>query len=103
MNIRATLFSILLIVAGCAHKPTVSIVGEYSNKSGFVECGTGKQYKTVFPDTLDFRFQKSLRQLQSPESLVRAELTGYLSESSDGQAIIYVMGFGIIENGGCGA
>ena len=101
MKICAAVLPILLVVAGCAHRPTVGIVGEYSNKSGFVECGTGKQYETVFPDTLHFRFQESLHSLQSPESPVRVELTGHLSESSNGQATIYVMAFGAIENGGC--
>jgi hypothetical protein len=103
MKTRSALLPILLVVAGCAHKPTVSIVGEYSNKSGFVECRTGKQYMTVFPDTLGFRFQRALQQLQNPGSLVHVELTGYISESSDGQARITVMGFGSIANGGCGA
>lgn len=103
MKTRAAVLLILVVVAGCAHRPTVNIVGEYSNKSGFVECGTGKQFETVFPDTLHFRFQRSLKQLQSADSLARVELTGYISKSSSGQPVIYVMGYGAIDNGGCRA
>jgi len=103
VKVLAAVLPILLAVAGCAHKQTVNIIGEYSNQSGFVECVTGKHYETVFADTLRFRFQRSLQELQSPGALVRVELNGYLSESNDGKAIIYVMGFGAIEKGGCEA
>lgn len=98
----ALALSALLVLPACASKPTVRIVGEYGNRSDFIECGSGKRYKAVFPDTLHFRFLKSIDRLPDPSGPVGVELSGYLSESSGGIPRINVMGFDALRGGGCG-
>lgn len=98
----ALALSALLVLPACASKPTVRIVGEYDNESGFIECGSGKRYEAVFPDTLHFGFLKSMDQLRDPGRPVGVELSGYLSESSSGMPRIYVMGFDAPGREGCG-
>lgn len=99
--IPAALLGALLALAACATRPTVHLVGEYHGSSGLIECGTGRHYDLVFPDTLAFRFDRALRERAQPGKAVRVALSGYLSESSSGHGRLYVMGFGTIVTGGC--
>jgi hypothetical protein len=100
-TIAAVLVGALLALAACATRPTVHLDGEYGASSGFVECSTGRHYDLVFPDTLAFRFDRTLQEHAPPGKPVRVELSGHLSESSGGQTQLLVMGFGTIVTGGC--
>lgn len=99
--IAAALLGALLALAACATRATVHLVGEYRGSSGLVECGTGRHYDLVFPDTLAFRFDRALQKRASPGKPVCVELSGHLSESSGGRTRLLVMGFGTIVTGGC--